>query len=159
MREWEALCTELQRSAASQPQVFVHRDFHSCNLLHADGAQPGIIDFQDAVRGPVTYDLVSLLWDRYISWPRARLEGWMESCRTTLAPETGSATWFRWCDLMGLQRNLKIIGIFSRLHYRDGKAGYLRMVPRFYRYVLDVLPSHPEFAGIRRMLERPECAP
>jgi len=158
-REWQLLCTKLLRSAAGQPQVFVHRDFHSSNLLYREGRRPGIIDFQDAVRGPLSYDFVSLLWDRYIQWPRAQLENWIETCRLILAAEIEPATWLRWCDLMGLQRNLKVVGIFSRLRYRDGKAGYLQMIPRFYQYLMDVLPLYPEFRGFRELLERPECAP
>ncbi|HLF30005.1 MAG TPA: phosphotransferase [Xanthomonadales bacterium] len=156
---WQSLCHELKRSAAAQPQVFVHRDFHSCNLLYQEGQAAGIIDFQDAVQGPVSYDFVSLLWDRYISWPRSQLEQWMETFRLMLELEMEPAAWVRYCDLMGLQRNLKIVGIFSRLHCRDGKAGYLEMIPRFYRYLLDVLPRYPEFTDCHALLEQPECAP
>ncbi len=158
-RIWQRLCSELRHSAAGQPQVFVHRDFHSNNLLYQQGGKPGIIDFQDAVRGPISYDFVSLLWDRYIAWPRPQLEKWMESYRNLLAQDIEPATWMRWCDLMGLQRNLKIVGIFSRLHYRDGKQGYLQMIPRFYRYVLDVLPLYAEFQAVYELLEQAECAP
>lgn len=157
--DWQAACTILCASAAEQPRVFVHRDFHSCNLLLRDDGTPGIIDFQDAVAGPLSYDFVSLIWDRYIAWPRARLEEWMRAMHTRLAPGTSFPTWVRWCDLMGVQRNLKIAGIFARLHYRDGRAGYLEMIPRFYRYLLDVVPGYPELAGLRQLLERPECAP
>jgi len=156
---WRSLCAELRQSAAEQPQVFVHRDFHCSNLLFRNGRSPGIIDFQDAVRGPLSYDLVSLLWDRYIPWPRREIEAWMESFRLLVAPDVEPVVWMRWCDLMGLQRNLKIVGIFSRLHYRDGKSGYLRMIPRFYRYLLDVLPLYPNFREFLAMLEQAECAP
>lgn len=166
---WESLCTRLIHSAHAQPQVFVHRDFHSCNLLDlprgaasrdgAPGGDVGIIDFQDAVRGPVTYDLASLLWDRYIPWPRSRLEGWMESFRTRVAPDIDPADWTRYCDWMGLQRNLKIVGIFARLHYRDGKIGYLEMIPRFWGYLIDVLPLYGEFADFEDLFERLSCAP
>lgn len=158
-RIWQALCKELSHSAAAQPQVFVHRDFHSSNLLYRQGGKPGIIDFQDAVRGPVSYDFVSLLWDRYIVWPRPRLEKWMETYRSLLALDIEPASWMRWCDLMGLQRNLKIVGIFARLHYRDHKPGYLQMIPRFYRHLLDVLPLYPQFQAFRGLLEQVECAP
>lgn len=156
---WEALCTRLIRSAQSQPQVFVHHDFHSCNLLVQPDGDIAIIDFQDAVCGPVTYDLASLLWDRYIHWPRTRLEGWMEDTRQRLAPAVDAATWVRWCDWMGLQRNLKIVGIFARLNHRDGKAEYLELIPMFWRYLEDVLPLYPEFAEFADLLERLECAP
>jgi len=158
-KNWQLLCIELQRSAAAQPQVFVHRDFHSTNLLYRQGRRPGIIDFQDAVRGPLSYDFVSLLWDRYIAWPRAQLENWIEAFRLLTAPDVEPGIWIRWCDLMGLQRNLKIVGIFARLHYRDHKDGYLQMIPRFYRYLLDVLPLYPEFSPFNELLEQIECAP
>jgi aminoglycoside/choline kinase family phosphotransferase len=157
--DWNQLCVQLINSAREQPQVFVHRDFHSCNLLHIRGGQPGIIDFQDGVLGPISYDLVSLLWDRYIEWPRDRLEAWMMEFHQALNLDCDESTWIRWCDLMGLQRNLKIVGIFARLHYRDGKQGYLQMIPRFYGYLLDVLPRYPEFNALHQLLEKPECAP
>jgi len=156
---WEDLCTRLITSAQQQPQVFVHRDFHSCNLLDLGHGDVGVIDFQDGVRGPITYDLISLLWDRYISWPRSRLEGWMEELRLQVAPQVGRDEWRRYCDWMGLQRNLKIVGIFARLHYRDGKAGYLEMIPRFWSYLMDVLPRYAETRPMLELLERLECAP
>lgn len=155
---WQALCADLVASARAQPQVFVHRDFHSCNLMHTPGG-PGLIDFQDGVRGPLSYDLASLLWDRYIAWPRERLEDWMEQARGRIAPGIEPAEWVRQVDWMGLQRNLKIVGIFARLRYRDGKDGYVEMIPRFYGYLLDVLPRYPRFAAFRRFLEQAECAP
>ena len=156
---WEALCTHLILSAQEQPQVFVHRDFHSCNLLLAPDGFIGIIDFQDAVRGPVTYDFISMIWDRYIAWPRSRQEAWMESFRRMATPDADPETWVRWCDWMGLQRNMKIVGIFARLHYRDGKQGYLEMIPQFWNYVLDVLPRYPETESFGELLERLQCAP
>jgi hypothetical protein len=156
---WQAVCALLRQSANAQPRVFVHRDFHSCNLLLRDRGGPGIVDFQDAVAGPLSYDFISLIWDRYIAWPRPRLEEWMQHMRTVLAAGIDCDTWTRWCDLMGLQRNLKIVGIFARLHYRDGRPGYLDMIPRFYRYLLDVVPAYPELGGLQALLERPECAP
>ncbi|HET6592556.1 MAG TPA: phosphotransferase [Xanthomonadales bacterium] len=155
---WAEMCRSLIESAQRQPQVFVHKDFHSCNLLQTP-AGPGIIDFQDGLRGPVSYDLVSLLWDRYIAWPRVRLLQWMEEIRPRLAPGLGREEWVRCCDWMGLQRNLKIVGIFARLNYRDGKRGYLEMIPRFYQYLLDVLPHYPQLRPLLRLLEEPACAP
>ena len=156
---WEALCSRLIGNALEQPQVFVHRDFHSANLLRAPDAGIGVIDFQDAVRGPLSYDFASLVWDRYIPWPRARLETWMADMRRRVAVDVDPGTWTRWCDWMGLQRNLKIVGIFARLHYRDGKAGYLEMVPRFWGYVQDVLPRYEETREFHALLERLHCAP
>jgi aminoglycoside/choline kinase family phosphotransferase len=155
---WENVCRLLIDSALEQPQVFVHKDFHSCNLLQTRGA-PGIIDFQDGVRGPVSYDFVSLVWDRYIAWDRARLENWMKDVHAILPVNCTSDEWVRYCDWMGLQRNLKIVGIFARLKHRDGKQGYVEMIPRFYQYLLDVLPRYPEFQEFQKMLEQNECAP
>ena len=156
---WSDFCVALIRSANRQPHVFVHRDFHSCNLLRTEDGQAGIIDFQDGVYGPLSYDLVSLLWDRYIAWPRERLEDWMMTFHRRLELDCEPESWIRWCDLMGLQRNLKIVGIFARLCYRDGKTGYLEMIPRFYDYLLDVLPRYPEFDEFQQLLEQTECAP
>ena len=147
------------QSAQDQPQCFVHRDFHSCNLLQSPGDLIGIIDFQDAVTGPISYDFISLIWDRYISWPRYQIENWIEEIRTLLAPDIEPVQWRRYCDLMGLQRNFKIVGIFARLHYRDHKIGYLELIPRFYNYLTDTLSRYPEFKEILELLEQPECVP
>ncbi len=152
--QWQELCALLLHNADEQPQVFVHRDFHSCNLMYLDGEAPGVIDFQDAVRGPITYDLMSILLDRYIAWPRSKLETWMEAFRARVAPTTSVQEWRRWCDWMGLQRNLKIIGIFARLSHRDGKNGYLGLIPRFADYVRDVVNRYPELQGYSPLLEQ-----
>ena len=156
---WASLCKMLIDSAQKQPQGFVHRDFHSCNLLFNEGQPPGIIDFQDAMHGPVSYDFISLAWDRYIHWSRAQIEEWMEEMRGLMDLGIERERWIRYCDLMGLQRNLKIVGIFARLHYRDNKAGYLDMIPMFYTYLLDVLPRYPEFSDFHTLLKDPSCAP
>lgn len=155
---WQELCGRLIESARSQPQVFVHRDFHSCNLIDT-GQDTGIIDFQDALLGPISYDFISLVWDRYIAWPRERLEAWMVEMHGRYGLDCSMEDWIRQCDWMGLQRNIKIAGIFARLRYRDGKYGYLQMIPLFYRYLLDVLPRYPEFRGFLELLEHEECAP
>lgn len=148
-RGWERLKDVLVDSAVSQPQVAVHRDFHSCNLHQLPDDEIGVIDFQDAVRGPVTYDLASWIWDRYTRWPREVVVAWIEKAGKRLMPVTGrsftAAEWLRYCDFMGLQRNIKIVGIFARLHYRDGKSGYLEMIPQFSAYIRDVLPRYREF--------------
>lgn len=156
---WHDLCRVLIDNAREQPQVFVHRDFHSCNLMYRKDEPPGIIDFQDAVRGPVSYDFISLIWDRYIHWPRARLEAWMAEMRARLSPDVSMDEWVRQCDLMGLQRNLKVVGIFARLRHRDGKQGYVEMIPMFYRYLLDVMPRYPELSDFLSILEDETCAP
>ncbi|MBT8069811.1 MAG: phosphotransferase [Gammaproteobacteria bacterium] len=156
---WDGFCDHIIDSALTQPQCFVHRDFHSCNLLRTAANEIGIIDFQDAVIGPVSYDFVSLIWDRYIHWPRPQIETWMETFRLKLGLEMEPEQWRRYCDLMGLQRNIKIVGIFARLYYRDGKSGYLEMIPRFYEYVTSTLRLYPEFAEVLSHMEHPECVP
>ncbi len=157
--DWTALSRVLLDSAAEQPRGFVHRDFHSCNLLHVPGEQPGIIDFQDGVRGPLTYDFVSLIWDRYIAWPRPQLEQWMQDYFELVDVDIDPDTWMRWCDWMGLQRNFKIVGIFARLHYRDQREGYLEMIPQFHRYLVDVMTRYDSLAPYQWLLEDPTCAP
>ncbi|OUS11570.1 hypothetical protein A9Q89_08865 [Gammaproteobacteria bacterium 53_120_T64] len=147
------LFTTLMSSAAEQPQVVVHRDFHSRNLLALEEGGVGVIDFQDAVLGPLSYDLVSLLRDCYIRWPRALVETRVEGFRRKLLAQAGegaapglsdAATFLRWFDLMGLQRHLKVLGIFARLSLRDGKARYLDDLPLVLRYVLEVAQKYPE---------------
>ena len=159
--EWdvvESAFRALEVSARAQPQVFVHRDYHSRNLLLTGRDDPGVIDFQDAVRGPVTYDLVSLLRDCYIEWPQARVEAWVEQYRRQLADAgvavAGPEAFLRAFDLMGLQRHLKVLGIFCRLWYRDGKAGYLQDLPLVWRYTRDVGRRHPETAPLVDLVER-----
>lgn len=156
---WAGFCDQIIASAFDQPQCFVHRDFHSSNLLRAPDDTIGIIDFQDAVRGPVSYDFVSLIWDRYITWPRQQLEIWMEEIRLRLDLDIEPDKWRRHCDLMGMQRNIKIIGIFTRLYYRDGKQGYIDMIPRFYDYLLSSLRLYPEFGELLAFLEQEQCVP
>lgn len=147
IERWSA---HLARVALEQPQVFVHRDFHSRNLMVLPGEGPGILDFQDAIRGAVTYDLVSLFKDCYIEWPRARVLEWVEAyrCRLIAAgqPAADAAEFIRWFDLMGLQRHLKVLGIFARLWYRDAKPSYLQDLPLVLRYVLEVTALYPELA-------------
>ena len=148
----------LAQAALEQPQVWVHRDYHSRNLMVTEQHNPGVLDFQDAVIGPITYDLVSLLRDCYIAWPREQVEGWVAKYHTQ-AIQAGILTnvslpqFLRWFDLMGVQRHLKAIGIFARLNIRDGKPGYLKDIPRTLGYVLDVSSRHPELAGFNRFLQ------
>ncbi|MGB6451835.1 MAG: phosphotransferase, partial [Steroidobacteraceae bacterium] len=120
----------LIREALAQPQVFVHRDYHSRNLMVVEPRNPGVLDFQDALRGPIGYDLVSLLKDCYIAWPRERVTGWVSAYRARLLARGAQAggsdgELLRWFDLIGAQRHLKVLGIFARLWYRDGKPAYL----------------------------------
>ncbi|RLA37083.1 MAG: phosphotransferase [Gammaproteobacteria bacterium] len=146
---FDDLFAVLLDSAAEQPQVVVHRDFHSRNLLVLDDGGVGVIDFQDAVFGPLSYDLVSLLRDCYIRWPQALVEQRVEGFRRKLLAQgqmtlPDSETFLRWFDLMGLQRHLKVLGIFARLSLRDGKARYLDDLPLVMRYVLEVAQRYPE---------------
>ncbi len=150
----------LAENALGQPRVCVHRDYHSRNLMVTRRNSPGILDFQDAVVGPVTYDLVSLLRDCYIAWPRARVEVWALGYQE-LALQSGilreehadPEQFLRWFDLMGVQRHLKAAGIFARLNHRDGKPGYLNDVPRTLGYVLDVARRHGEIASLGEFIE------
>ena len=147
-------------NATRQPQVFVHRDYHSRNLMFVPGHNPGIVDLQDAVLGPVTYDVVSLLRDCYIAWDDARVRAWSESHRARLVaagvldPRVDAARWQRWFDLMGLQRHLKVLGIFCRLWYRDAKHSYLADLPRVWNYVQGVGAHYPELHDVLALLER-----
>lgn len=127
----------LVESALEQPVVCVHRDYHSRNLMVVDAGNPGIIDFQDAVAGPITYDLVSLLRDCYIRWPAERVELWMQGFHDRIGG-SDLAQFRRWFDRMGVQRHLKAAGIFARLNHRDGKSGYLADIPRTLGYIVDV---------------------
>jgi aminoglycoside/choline kinase family phosphotransferase len=150
----------LADAALAQPKVFVHRDYHSRNLLLCDTGNPGILDFQDAVYGPLTYDAVSLLKDCYIAWPPARVRGWVLGYRAMLlragvALEGGDPdTFLRWFDLMGLQRHIKVLGIFARLFHRDGKPGYLNDLPRVLDYVRDAASAYPETAPFAAYVTR-----
>ncbi len=142
----------LVEAALAQPQVFVHRDYHSRNLMYREGQAPGVIDFQDAVRGPLTYDIVSLLKDCYIEWPRAQVNAWVldyaaQAERAGIVEKLNGTAFLRDFDLMGAQRHLKVLGIFSRLWLRDGKRGYLRDIPLTMRYLVSVLPEHPQLAA------------
>ena len=155
----EAVFQRLIDNALAQPRVWVHRDYHSRNLMVTAERNPGVLDFQDAVIGPVTYDLVSLLRDCYIDWPEAAVRRWIASYYRQ-ASEAGclegvAAAQFRqWFDLMGVQRHLKAIGIFARLNHRDGKPGYLGDIPRALGYVRAVAANDQALAGLSRLIAR-----
>lgn len=144
--------------ALEQPRVIVHRDYHSRNLMLCE-PNPGVIDFQDAVCGPLTYDLVSLLRDCYIAWPREQVEQWVAAYHQQLRDARlldaaiDFQTFLRWFDLMGIQRHLKASGIFARLNYRDNKPGYLADIPRTLGYVFEVAADYPELAAFVDLLE------
>ncbi len=146
----------LTDSALAQPRVCVHRDFHSRNLMAPDAGPLGVLDFQDAVAGPLTYDVVSLLRDCYVAWPEARVAAWLRyfQQRSPLAGQVDWAVFSRWFDLMGMQRHLKAIGIFARLYLRDGKPGYLPDIPRTFDYVARVAADYPDLAGFADFLRQ-----
>ena len=155
--ELEAAFEVLVASALEQPQVAVHRDYHSRNLMRVEVDNPGILDFQDAVIGPVTYDPVSLLRDCYVRWPRERVESWAlgyhaRALQAGVLRERDEARFLRWFDLMGLQRHLKVLGIFARLWHRDGKPGYLDDLPRVLDYAIEVAADYPELGALHRLL-------
>ena len=159
--EWDVIelaFRALVRNAEIQPQVFVHRDFHSRNLMITPANNPGVIDFQDAVLGPITYDLVSLLRDCYIEWPEDRMYRWVDGYHARLVvaglTDVDAATFRRGFDLMGLQRHLKVLGIFCRLWYRDGKVGYLNDLPLVWKYTREVGKRYPETAPLIALIER-----
>jgi N-acetylmuramate 1-kinase len=160
-------------SVISQPTVFIHRDFHSANLMVLAN-DVGILDFQDACVGPVTYDLVSLLRDCYISWPEERVIGWVGSYQRRLQQlgqltHITAAEFLRWFDLMGIERHLKALFTFARKYVRDHESRYLRHIPRTLRYLLQVSSAYPELARLHDYLRTvvqpavkrawPSCAP
>ena len=153
LRELGSVLDLLVANALEQPRVFVHRDYHSRNLMACERDNPGILDFQDAVNGPLTYDLVSLLRDCYIDWPQDRVVEWaLEFRRRAMVAGLDAGTderqFLRWFDLMGVQRHLKASGIFARLWHRDGKAGYLPDVPRTLGYVEQACGRHLDLAAL-----------
>jgi hypothetical protein len=160
--QWAGLCDLLVDSALDQPQVFVHRDYHSRNLMVTKDDNPGILDFQDAVEGPLTYDLVSLLKDCYVRWPPDQVEGWAlaffalldEAVRAQLNQDQ----FLRYFDLMGVQRHLKAAGIFARLNNRDGKPGYMADIPRTLQYIVDLGPKYTELDFLVRLIDE-RCLP
>jgi aminoglycoside/choline kinase family phosphotransferase len=170
--EWDVIelaFRALITAVRTQPQTFMHRDYHSRNLLvvdgarpHADGAlvQPGIVDFQGAMIGPIAYDLASLLRDCYIAWDGERVAGWVDAYRERLRhahlidSHVDAARFRRWFDLAGLQRHIKVLGIFCRLNYRDGKAHYLADLPLVWHYVITVAERYAEIAPLADLLKR-----
>ena len=153
----------LERSLA-EPRVYVHRDYMPRNLMVCE-PNPGILDFQDAVHGPITYDVASLFRDAFISWEEDRvLDGtiryWEKARRAALPVRADFAEFWRDVEWMGLQRHLKVLGIFARLHYRDGKKGYLEDTPRFDGYVRHAVARYHELAPLGRLLDEAQgCAP
>ena len=150
---------DLADSALKQPQVFVHRDFHSRNLMHIEGKYPGIIDHQDAVLGPITYDLVSLLRDCYIKWPNQKVIEFALSYYEKVLDRNEISniqekTFLKWFDLMGMQRHLKAIGIFSRLNIRDNKPTYIEDIPRTLNYIKSVANKYSETEKLAELINK-----
>jgi len=153
----EATARLLVDNSRAQPSVYVHRDFMPRNLM-VSSPNPGVLDFQDAVYGPITYDLVSLFRDAFITWDEERVIDWVarywDKAKRMRLPVNGDfAQFYREFEWMGLQRHLKVLGIFARIHYRDGKPGYLEDTPRFTRYALAVAGRYRELNPLARMLE------
>lgn len=149
----------LTEQALAQPQTLVHRDYHSRNLIYREGEAPGVIDFQDAVWGPITYDVVSLLRDCYIRWPEEKVEQWLMSYGDLLIeldviPTIEPAQWRTWFDLMGLQRHIKVLGVFARLHLRDNKPGYLDDLPLVLRYTIEIAEKYPQTRAFAKLLSQ-----
>ncbi len=147
----------LIQACTQQPQVFVHRDYHSRNLMQTLDANPGILDYQDALRGPVSYDLVSLLRDVYIRWPESRVDHWVDryhalACTDGLLDNNDRPRLQRWFDLTGIQRHLKVAGIFARLYYRDHKSRYLGDIPLTLDYLLTIARRYPELSKLTHAL-------
>ncbi len=156
-KAWRDCCDLLVENALHQPQVFVHRDYHSRNLMRTESDNPGILDFQDAVEGPLTYDLVSLLKDCYVRWPARRVRQWALDFYQNLDLQTRQQVderqFRRYFELMGVQRHLKAAGIFARLNHRDGKAGYLEDIPRTLSYIVEVGPHYHELRDLVNLIE------
>lgn len=153
---WQRSCALIVATNLQQAQVFVHRDFHSRNLMVKDGALR-LIDFQDAVAGPISYDLVSLLRDAYIEWDEAfvldlAIRYWEQARAAGLPVHDDFAAFYRAFEWQGLQRHIKVLGIFARLKFRDGKEGYQADIPRVLAYVKKVCERYGELAGLRRLL-------
>jgi aminoglycoside/choline kinase family phosphotransferase len=156
-KQWQQCCELLIDNALQQRQVFTHRDYHSRNLMLTTECNPGILDFQDAVEGPLTYDAVSLFKDCYIKWPTDEIKAWAlqyyERLNPEIRDELTADDYLRQFDLMGVQRHLKAAGIFARLNHRDGKPGYLADIPRTLSYISDIAPQYEELGMLSKLLE------
>ncbi|AFT67791.1 aminoglycoside phosphotransferase family protein [Cycloclasticus sp. P1] len=149
----------LTGSALEQPQVFVHRDYHSRNLMVTQKNNPGVIDFQDAVVGPISYDLVSLYRDCYINWPDEKIYAWLDAFlqqrkQRGCSDDFDSLRFYQWFDWMGVQRHMKAVGIFSRLLLRDGKKGYLKDIPRTLAYITRVCSRYETLKPLADLINK-----
>lgn len=156
LARWQRICDLLVRSALEQPRVFVHRDYMPRNLMLSE-PNPGVLDFQDALHGPVTYDVTCLYKDAFVSWPEPRVHAalsryWKKATWAGIPLPPSFEDFLRASDLMGVQRHLKVIGIFARICHRDGKPRYLGDVPRFFRYLETAVARRPELAELGDLL-------
>lgn len=154
-QQWQHISDLLIDSALAQPKVLVHRDYMPRNLMLSE-PNPGVLDFQDAVYGPVTYDVTCLFKDAFLSWPEERVRGWLENywqqaSALNIPVQPDFEDFLRASDLMGVQRHLKVIGIFARICHRDGKPRYLADVPRFFSYIEAVIARRPELAELQAL--------
>jgi len=154
---WETLCAALVASALAQPALYVHRDYMPRNLMRCE-PNPGVLDFQDAVVGPLSYDIASLTRDAFVSWDEARVRDWSarywrDARRAGLPVHADFAEFWRALEWMGLQRHLKVLGIFARLTYRDGKPQYLADTPRFLGYARAAARRYGALAPLARLLD------
>ncbi|SDS13235.1 hypothetical protein SAMN05216496_0867 [Pseudomonas sp. Z003-0.4C(8344-21)] len=154
-QQWQHISDLLIDSALAQPKVLVHRDYMPRNLMLSE-PNPGVLDFQDAVYGPVTYDVTCLFKDAFLSWPEERVHGWLkkywqQAQALNIPVQTDFEDFLRASDLMGVQRHLKVIGIFARICHRDGKPRYLADVPRFFSYIEAVIARRPELAELQAL--------
>ncbi len=154
--ELQLVQRRLMDNALAQARVLVHRDFMPRNLMPVQPG-PAVLDFQDCVAGPIAYDAVSLFKDAFLSWPLERVDGWLARYHARAAaaglPVPPLPVFLRDADWLGVQRHLKILGIFARLHHRDGKTKYLVDAPRFIGYLDEVLPRHPQLEPLQRLLD------
>ena len=153
---WQQSCAVLIENALTQPKVLVHRDYMPRNLM-VSTPNPGVLDFQDAVIGPITYDITCLFKDAFLSWPLAKVDAWLEQYwhkarANSLPVHNEFAKFLQASDLMGVQRHLKVIGIFARICHRDGKPKYLADTPRFFAYIQEVVARRPELAPLGQLL-------
>jgi aminoglycoside/choline kinase family phosphotransferase len=156
----ESIFSVLVKSALAQPTVYVHRDYMPRNLMVSQ-PNPGVLDFQDAVIGPITYDVVSLMRDAFLSWDEERVidwtvQYWERAKRAGLPVDADFGEFWRAFEWMGLQRHLKVLGIFARINYRDGKPKYLADTPRFLAYARPVAKRYRELAPLAKLLDEIE---
>lgn len=157
-RQFDRVVDRVLAECLAQARVYVHRDFMPRNLMLSE-PNPGVLDFQDAVYGPVTYDVVSLFRDAFMSWEEERVLDWTvryweRAKRAGIPVNPDFAAFYRGFEWMGVQRHLKVLGIFARIRYRDGKPGYLEDAPRFVAYIMAAARRYPELSPLARLIDK-----